>query len=83
MYVLKPKQDLYGLGYDPFKQAPEFRGMLLFGLGYSFWILFLCFMINWLFFVLEKKRQRMSMDGKIEPYGSLSKKGKLYMNIMI
>ncbi|PIN18438.1 putative RNA binding protein, contains G-patch domain [Handroanthus impetiginosus] len=25
-YVLNPKQDLYGLGYDPFKQAPEFRG---------------------------------------------------------
>ncbi|KAL8479362.1 hypothetical protein ACS0TY_026289 [Phlomoides rotata] len=24
-YVLNPKQDLYGLGYDPFKQAPEFR----------------------------------------------------------
>ncbi|KAK6122575.1 hypothetical protein DH2020_043684 [Rehmannia glutinosa] len=24
-YVIKPKQDLYGLGYDPFKQAPEFR----------------------------------------------------------
>lgn len=26
-YVRNPKQDLYGLGYDPFKQAPEFRGM--------------------------------------------------------
>ncbi|KAL0456513.1 UNVERIFIED_CONTAM: G patch domain-containing protein TGH [Sesamum latifolium] len=25
-YVLNPKQDLYGLGYDPFKHAPEFRG---------------------------------------------------------
>ncbi|KAL6528097.1 hypothetical protein OROHE_015047 [Orobanche hederae] len=24
-YVVKPKQDLHGLGYDPFKQAPEFR----------------------------------------------------------
>lgn len=24
-YVINPKQDLYGLGYDPFKQAPEFR----------------------------------------------------------
>ncbi|KAL0388053.1 UNVERIFIED_CONTAM: G patch domain-containing protein TGH [Sesamum radiatum] len=24
-YVLNPKQDLYGLGYDPFKHAPEFR----------------------------------------------------------
>ncbi|EPS72499.1 hypothetical protein M569_02259, partial [Genlisea aurea] len=24
-FVLNPKQDLYGLGYDPFKQAPEFR----------------------------------------------------------
>ncbi|KZV23156.1 G patch domain-containing protein 1 [Dorcoceras hygrometricum] len=24
-YVLNPKQDLYGLGYDPFRQAPEFR----------------------------------------------------------
>ncbi|KAI3470210.1 hypothetical protein Pfo_026873 [Paulownia fortunei] len=24
-HVLNPKQDLYGLGYDPFKQAPEFR----------------------------------------------------------
>ncbi|KAL0413861.1 UNVERIFIED_CONTAM: G patch domain-containing protein TGH [Sesamum radiatum] len=23
--VLNPKQDLYGLGYDPFKHAPEFR----------------------------------------------------------
>lgn len=25
MYVLHPKQDLYGLGYDPFKHAPEFK----------------------------------------------------------
>ncbi|XP_020693637.1 G patch domain-containing protein TGH [Dendrobium catenatum] len=24
-YVLNPKQDLYGLGYDPFKHAPEFK----------------------------------------------------------
>jgi G patch domain-containing protein 1 len=26
VYVLNPKQDLHGLGYDPFKHAPEFRG---------------------------------------------------------
>jgi G patch domain-containing protein 1 len=26
--VLHPKQDLHGLGYDPFKHAPEFRGTL-------------------------------------------------------
>lgn len=26
-YVLQPKQDLYGLGYDPYKHAPEFRGI--------------------------------------------------------
>nr|XP_043607600.1 G patch domain-containing protein TGH [Erigeron canadensis] len=25
VYVLNPKQDRYGLGYDPFKGAPEFR----------------------------------------------------------
>lgn len=25
VFVLHPKQDLYGLGYDPFKHAPEFR----------------------------------------------------------
>ncbi|XP_010265340.1 PREDICTED: G patch domain-containing protein TGH [Nelumbo nucifera] len=25
VYVLHPKQDLHGLGYDPFKHAPEFR----------------------------------------------------------
>ncbi|XP_008782424.2 G patch domain-containing protein TGH homolog [Phoenix dactylifera] len=25
MYVLHPKLDLHGLGYDPFKHAPEFR----------------------------------------------------------
>lgn len=25
VYVLNPKQDLYGLGFDPFKHAPEFR----------------------------------------------------------
>ncbi|KAL2470149.1 G patch domain-containing protein TGH [Abeliophyllum distichum] len=24
-YVLNPKQDMYGLGFDPFKNAPEFR----------------------------------------------------------
>ncbi|CAH9143880.1 unnamed protein product [Cuscuta epithymum] len=24
-FVLNPKQDLYGLGYDPYKHAPEFR----------------------------------------------------------
>ncbi|XP_042472781.1 G patch domain-containing protein TGH homolog isoform X2 [Zingiber officinale] len=24
-YVVQPKQDLYGLGYDPYKTAPEFR----------------------------------------------------------
>lgn len=28
VYVLNPKQDLYGLGFDPYKHAPEFRGML-------------------------------------------------------
>lgn len=26
VYVLNPKQDSHGLGYDPFKHAPEFRG---------------------------------------------------------
>ncbi|KAK6921097.1 G patch domain-containing protein, N-terminal [Dillenia turbinata] len=25
VYLLNPKQDLHGLGYDPFKHAPEFR----------------------------------------------------------
>ncbi|KAK4801265.1 hypothetical protein SAY86_021752 [Trapa natans] len=25
VYMLKPKQDLHGLGYDPYKHAPEFR----------------------------------------------------------
>ncbi|XWS37204.1 hypothetical protein CRYUN_Cryun19dG0023000 [Craigia yunnanensis] len=25
IFVLNPKQDLHGLGYDPFKHAPEFR----------------------------------------------------------
>lgn len=25
VYVLNPKQDLHGLGYDPYKNAPEFR----------------------------------------------------------
>ncbi|OWM90328.1 G patch domain-containing protein TGH isoform X2 [Punica granatum] len=25
VYVLDPKQDLHGLGYDPYKDAPEFR----------------------------------------------------------
>ncbi|KAI3673292.1 hypothetical protein L6452_39409 [Arctium lappa] len=25
VYVLNPKQDMYGLGFDPFKGAPEFR----------------------------------------------------------
>lgn len=24
--MLNPKQDLHGLGYDPYKNAPEFRG---------------------------------------------------------
>ncbi|XP_042027992.1 G patch domain-containing protein TGH-like [Salvia splendens] len=49
-YVVDPKQDLYGLGYDPFKQAPEFR---------------------------EKKRQRMSGKGNMEPFRSLTSKGKI------
>ncbi|XP_057771313.1 G patch domain-containing protein TGH [Salvia miltiorrhiza] len=49
-YVVDPKQDLHGLGYDPFKQAPEFR---------------------------EKKRQRMSGKGNMEPYRSLTAKGKI------
>jgi len=26
VYVLNPKQDLHGLGFDPYKHAPEFRG---------------------------------------------------------
>lgn len=26
VYVLNPKHDLHGLGFDPFKHAPEFRG---------------------------------------------------------
>ncbi|KAI4332222.1 hypothetical protein L6164_017147 [Bauhinia variegata] len=25
VYVLNPKQHLYGLGFDPYKNAPEFR----------------------------------------------------------
>lgn len=28
VYILNPKQDLYGLGFDPYKHAPEFRGKL-------------------------------------------------------
>jgi G patch domain-containing protein 1 len=28
VYVLHPKQDLHGLGFDPFKHAPEFRGIM-------------------------------------------------------
>lgn len=27
VYVINPKRDSYGLGFDPFKHAPEFRGM--------------------------------------------------------
>lgn len=27
VYVRNPKQDLHGLGFDPYKHAPEFRGM--------------------------------------------------------
>ncbi|KAH6769549.1 SWAP domain-containing protein [Perilla frutescens var. hirtella] len=50
VYVVNPKQDLYGLGYDPFKQAPEFR---------------------------EKKRQRMSGKGNMEPHRQLLIKGKI------
>lgn len=26
VFVLEPKKDLHGLGFDPFKNAPEFRG---------------------------------------------------------
>ena len=26
VYVLYPKQDLHGLGFDPYKHAPEVRG---------------------------------------------------------
>lgn len=26
-FVMNPKKDLYGLGFDPFKDAPEFRGI--------------------------------------------------------
>lgn len=29
VFVQHPKQDLHGLGYDPFKHAPEFRGQPL------------------------------------------------------
>lgn len=29
VYVLNPKQDLHGLGFDPYKHAPEFRGTYL------------------------------------------------------
>ena len=25
-FVMNPKKDLFGLGFDPFKDAPEFRG---------------------------------------------------------
>jgi hypothetical protein len=27
-FVMNPKKDLYGLGFDPFKDAPEFRGKI-------------------------------------------------------
>lgn len=33
-FVMNPKKDLYGLGFDPFKDAPEFRGRIT---------IFLCF----------------------------------------
>lgn len=26
VFLLNPKGDLYGLGFDPYKHAPEFRG---------------------------------------------------------
>lgn len=34
--MLNPKQDLYGLGFDPYKHAPEFRGMFLIDLHVDF-----------------------------------------------
>ncbi|XP_027329720.1 G patch domain-containing protein TGH isoform X2 [Abrus precatorius] len=33
VYVLNPKQDLHGLGFDPYKHAPEFRGKAAPGFG--------------------------------------------------
>ncbi|OMO51958.1 SWAP/Surp [Corchorus capsularis] len=33
VFVLNPKEDLHGLGYDPFKHAPEFRGKAAPGFG--------------------------------------------------
>ncbi|KAK3040201.1 hypothetical protein RJ639_028913 [Escallonia herrerae] len=33
VYVLNPKQDLHGLGFDPFRNAPEFRGRTAPGFG--------------------------------------------------
>ncbi|CAN1856590.1 G patch domain-containing protein TGH [Linum perenne] len=33
LYSLEPKQDSYGLGYDPYKHAPEFRGKAAPGFG--------------------------------------------------
>uniref|UniRef100_A0A0E0AA12 G patch domain-containing protein TGH homolog n=1 Tax=Oryza glumipatula TaxID=40148 RepID=A0A0E0AA12_9ORYZ len=33
VYVLHPKQDLHGLGFDPFKHAPEFKGQYAPGFG--------------------------------------------------
>ncbi|KAL6006939.1 hypothetical protein ACLOJK_032435 [Asimina triloba] len=32
-FVLNPKQEMHGLGYDPFKHAPEFRGKVAPGFG--------------------------------------------------
>ncbi|CAN4088286.1 unnamed protein product [Withania somnifera] len=35
VYMLNPKQDLHGLGYDPYKNAPEFREQKRSGLSNS------------------------------------------------
>ncbi|CAK7323153.1 unnamed protein product [Dovyalis caffra] len=33
VYILNPKEDTHGLGYDPYKHAPEFRGRAAPGFG--------------------------------------------------
>lgn len=57
--MLNPKEDLHGLGYDPYKHAPEFRGTFCLNIEKTLAELLHSVRLSALL-ISEKKRSRMS-----------------------
>lgn len=76
VFVLHPKQDLHGLGYDPFKHAPEFRGQPSAWNKFDFVLLTSC--LNLVVIFTERKRRQAADNNRRGSREAVSTREKLF-----